>query len=79
MSRRAATSATCNCRRGLGDLPRRSGRHQRSVKAYFALKIVGVPIDDPAMVRARECILEAGGAQGMQQLHPVLPRPPGAD
>ena len=25
-----------------------------SVKAYFALKLVGVPADDPAMVRARE-------------------------
>ncbi|WP_406695424.1 squalene--hopene cyclase [Singulisphaera sp. Ch08] len=35
-----------------------------SVKAYFALKIVGVPVNDPAMIRARECILEAGGAQG---------------
>src|SRR5918998_1122570 len=34
-----------------------------SVKAYFALKIVGVPVDDPAMRRAREVLLEAGGAQ----------------
>ena len=34
-----------------------------SVKAYFALKLVGVPTDDPSMVRARELILEAGGAQ----------------
>ena len=34
-----------------------------SVKAYFAQKIVGVPGDDAAMVRAREAILEAGGAQ----------------
>ncbi len=35
-----------------------------SVKAYFALKIVGLRADDPDMVRAREWILENGGAQG---------------
>lgn len=34
-----------------------------SVKAYFAQKLVGVPADDPTMVRAREAILAAGGAQ----------------
>jgi squalene-hopene/tetraprenyl-beta-curcumene cyclase len=34
-----------------------------SVKAYFALKLVGTAPDDPAMVRAREAILDAGGAQ----------------
>jgi squalene-hopene/tetraprenyl-beta-curcumene cyclase len=34
-----------------------------SVKAYFALKIVGVAADDPVMVRARQAILELGGAQ----------------
>jgi squalene-hopene/tetraprenyl-beta-curcumene cyclase len=34
-----------------------------SVKAYFAQKIIGIPADDPAMVRAREAILAAGGAQ----------------
>ena len=34
-----------------------------SVKAYFALKLVGMSPDDPAMVRARQAILEAGGAQ----------------
>ncbi|MDX2036522.1 MAG: squalene--hopene cyclase [Isosphaeraceae bacterium] len=33
-----------------------------TVKAYFALKLVGVPTSHPAMVRAREAILEAGGA-----------------
>ncbi len=33
-----------------------------SVKAYFALKLVGYPHDDPALVRARETILELGGA-----------------
>lgn len=34
-----------------------------TVKAYFAQKLVGVPADDPVMVRAREVILAAGGAQ----------------
>ncbi len=35
-----------------------------TVKAYWALKIVGVPTDAPHMVKARERILAAGGAQG---------------
>ena len=34
-----------------------------SVKAYLALKIVGVPLDDPVMARAREMILNLGGIQ----------------
>jgi squalene-hopene/tetraprenyl-beta-curcumene cyclase len=33
-----------------------------SVKAYFALKLVGTPSDDPAMERALQAILAAGGA-----------------
>ena len=33
-----------------------------SVKAYFALKLIGDPVDAPHMVRAREAILAAGGA-----------------
>ncbi len=33
-----------------------------SVKAYFALKLVGTSPDEPAMVRARQAILDAGGA-----------------
>ena len=33
-----------------------------SVKAYFALKAAGDPIDAPHMVRAREAILKVGGA-----------------
>jgi squalene-hopene/tetraprenyl-beta-curcumene cyclase len=33
-----------------------------SVKAYFALKMIGDPIDAPHMRRAREAILERGGA-----------------
>ncbi|MFM8551477.1 MAG: squalene--hopene cyclase [Nitrospiraceae bacterium] len=32
-----------------------------SVKAYFALKLSGVPADEPFMVRAREAILGMGG------------------
>jgi squalene-hopene/tetraprenyl-beta-curcumene cyclase len=33
-----------------------------SVKAYFALKLVGYSQDDPALVRARKVILKGGGA-----------------
>jgi squalene-hopene/tetraprenyl-beta-curcumene cyclase len=33
-----------------------------SVKAYFALKLTGVSPQEPAMVRARQAILAAGGA-----------------
>ena len=36
-----------------------------SVKAYFALKLAGDPVDAPHMVRAREAILAAGGAVGI--------------
>src|SRR5437773_8652922 len=31
------------------------------MKAYFAMKMADVPVDDAAMVRARERILELGG------------------
>ncbi|MDB5353348.1 MAG: squalene-hopene cyclase [Planctomycetota bacterium] len=34
-----------------------------SVKAYFALKLVGLAVTHPAMVKAREVILTHGGAQ----------------
>ena len=34
-----------------------------SVKAYFALRLIGDPADAPHMVRAREAILAAGGAE----------------
>jgi len=34
-----------------------------TVKAYFVLKMLGVPTYDPAMVRAREVILAQGGAR----------------
>ncbi|MDG3004047.1 squalene--hopene cyclase [Paludisphaera mucosa] len=33
-----------------------------SVKAYFALKLTGTPVDDPAMVKARAAVLAQGGA-----------------
>src|SRR5262249_28465208 len=33
-----------------------------SVKAYYALKMIGDPIDAPHMVRARQAILSRGGA-----------------
>ncbi len=32
-----------------------------TIKAYFAMKMAGVPIEDPAMVKARERIRELGG------------------
>jgi squalene-hopene/tetraprenyl-beta-curcumene cyclase len=34
-----------------------------TVKAYFALKVAGVPVTDPRMASARERILELGGLQ----------------
>jgi squalene-hopene/tetraprenyl-beta-curcumene cyclase len=33
-----------------------------SVKAYFALKLLGLPPEDPALAKARLCILAQGGA-----------------
>jgi squalene-hopene/tetraprenyl-beta-curcumene cyclase len=34
-----------------------------SVKAYFALKVAGIPVDDDRMVRLRDRIIELGGIQ----------------
>jgi squalene-hopene/tetraprenyl-beta-curcumene cyclase len=34
-----------------------------TVKAYFALKLAGLAVDDPPLVRARACILDRGGIQ----------------
>ena len=34
-----------------------------TIKAYFALKMIGDPVDAPHMVRAREAVLGAGGAE----------------
>ena len=54
----------------LAAVPRRRARHQPSVKAYFALKMVGDPADAPHMARARAAILARGGARRRQRLHP---------
>jgi squalene-hopene/tetraprenyl-beta-curcumene cyclase len=32
-----------------------------TIKAYFAMKVAGVPAEDPALVRARDCIRQRGG------------------
>ena len=32
-----------------------------TIKAYFAMKVAGVPVDDPAMVRARALVRRSGG------------------
>jgi squalene-hopene/tetraprenyl-beta-curcumene cyclase len=37
------------------------GEVSTSVEAYMALKLLGVPADDPAMIRARDFILQHGG------------------
>src|ERR1700722_95723 len=34
-----------------------------SVKAYFALKLAGIPTDDERMARLRDCIISLGGIQ----------------
>src|SRR4051794_22014360 len=34
-----------------------------TVKAYFALKLAGIPTDDPRMILARDKILSLGGIQ----------------
>jgi squalene-hopene/tetraprenyl-beta-curcumene cyclase len=43
--------------------PGGSAEISATVKAYFALKLVGVSPDDPVMVRARQAVLAMGGAQ----------------
>src|SRR6516165_2766532 len=43
-----------------------------SVKAYFALKMIGDPIDAPHMTRAREAILKYGGAERVNVFTRVL-------
>jgi squalene-hopene/tetraprenyl-beta-curcumene cyclase len=37
------------------------GEISTSVEAYMALRLLGVPTDDPALVKAREFILDQGG------------------
>ncbi len=44
-----------------------------SVKAYFALKVTGHSPDADYMVRARQAIHAAGGAEQHQQLYSLLP------
>jgi len=51
-----------------------------SVKAYFALKMIGDAVDEPHMARAREAILEQGGAarsnvftRSLMALHGEIP------
>src|SRR5262249_51393183 len=39
------------------------GSLSTTIEAYFAMKLAGVPIDDPALVRAREFIRAHGGLQ----------------
>ena len=43
-----------------------------SVKAYFALKMIGDDIDAPHMVRAREAVLARGGAAGSNVFTRIL-------
>ena len=40
-----------------------------SVKAYFALKMIGDSIDAPHMARAREAIRSRGGARALERVH----------
>jgi squalene-hopene/tetraprenyl-beta-curcumene cyclase len=71
--RREADSACDRCARYLLDhqlpeggwaiFPGGPAEVSASVKAYFALKLVGYSADDPALVRARQSILAGGGAQ----------------
>jgi squalene-hopene/tetraprenyl-beta-curcumene cyclase len=44
-----------------GLLPERPGDLSTSAEGYFALKLLGVPVDDPQMSRARSFILSQGG------------------
>ena len=48
---------------GFNIYPKGPGDVSATVKAYFALKLAGVPVDDPRMTRARTRILELGGIQ----------------
>ncbi|MBM3737017.1 MAG: squalene--hopene cyclase [Acidobacteria bacterium] len=48
---------------GFNIYPRGPSELSASVKAYFALKLGGIPATDPRMVRARELILRKGGLQ----------------
>jgi len=47
----------------LQHLRQRPSEISASVKAYFALKVAGILVDDARMVRLRECILALGGSR----------------
>lgn len=48
---------------GFNIYPRGPADVSATVKAYFALKVAGLPADDPRLIRARECTLSLGGIQ----------------
>ena len=48
---------------GFNIYPRGPSEISASVKAYFALKLGGIPVDDPRMVRLRDRVLAMGGIQ----------------
>jgi squalene-hopene/tetraprenyl-beta-curcumene cyclase len=48
---------------GFNIYPKGPSEISASVKAYFALKVAGVPVDDSRMARLRERILALGGIQ----------------
>ena len=50
-----------------------------TVKSYFVLKLLGRPVDDPVMVRARAVVHRMGGAQACNSFTRFLPGAPGAD
>ena len=57
----------------LAAVPWRRLRHQRSVKAYFALKLLGDAADAPHMARARAAILAHGGGASAAMSSPASP------
>ena len=48
---------------GFNIYPQGPAEVSATVKAYFALKVAGMPVDAPELIRARECILSLGGIQ----------------
>jgi len=48
---------------GFNIYPQGPAEVSASVKAYFALKLAGIPQDDPRLARCRETILSLGGIQ----------------
>lgn len=58
-----AISARQNPDGGFHIYPKGPSEVNATVKAYFALKLGGVPQNDPRLEKARECILRLGGIQ----------------